>query len=55
MGLLTTVVLMGIMAGFLGTLLLQLIKLTPRGLFSPAMIIFFFPWENRKSDLKVIW
>lgn len=55
MGLLTTAVLMGIMAGFLGTLLLQLIKLTPRGLLQPCNDYFFFPMENRKSDLKVIW
>ena len=55
MGLLTTVFLMGIMTGFLGTLLLQLIKLIPRGLLQPCNDYFFFPWESRKSDLKRIW
>jgi len=49
MGLLTTVLLMGIMTGFLGTLLLQLIKLTPRGLLRPAMIIYFFHGKVGKA------
>lgn len=52
MGLLTTVFLMGIMTGFLGTLLLQLIKLTPRGLLQPCNDYFFFSWESRKSDFE---
>lgn len=55
MGLLTTVFLMGIMTGFLGILLLQLIKRTLRGLLEPCNDYFFFSWESRKSDLKRIW
>lgn len=55
MGLLTTVFLMEIMTRFLGTLLLQLIKLTPRGLLQHCNDFFFFSWESRKSDLKRIW
>lgn len=51
MGLLTTVVLIGIITWFLGTVLLQLIKLTLRGLFWPCNDYFFFHGKVG----KVIW
>lgn len=50
-GLLTTVFLMGIMTQFLETILLQLIKLTLRGLFQPSNDYFFFHGKVG----KVIW
>lgn len=51
MGLLTTVFLMGIITWFLGTILLQLIKLTLRELFQPCNYYFFFHGKVG----KVIW
>lgn len=51
MGLLTTVFLMGIMTRFLGTILLQLIKLTLRGLFWACNDYFFLHGKVG----KVIW
>lgn len=50
-GLLTTVFLMGIMTQFLETILLQLIKLTLRGLFQPSNDYYFFHGKVG----KVIW
>lgn len=56
LGLLSTVVLIGIMTGFLGTLLLQLIKLTLRGLLQPCndYLFFLFFFFHGKVG-KVIW